>query len=459
MTMPIHVEGAVPDLRARLTALGTDAKHRDEAVAELIEADGLARIQDGANVDLSDYLAAVPALPIMPTALDTAIDVVMRCHVSRGTLLEEVARSLAERYPPLRHAVERAALLTKLLDESELSAQPSPRTDLPCRFGALTTFGEQRYTLDALAGRGSAANVYLATDHVLSDPDCRAHVAIKLFSPLPDVRFAQEILDEARKVRRVDHPNVVRILDAGISSEGEPFIVMEWVEGGDLGQRLQCQGPLSPEEAVRIIEQVARAVHAVHDAGFVHGDLKPANIVLTGEGVPKLTDFGVGARATREDLSGLSIGNLAFMPPEQYRGSPPSASGDIYALGGLLSFLICGAYPNGGARDEVAARMSRPTAVGPRDFDRSVDIDLDSICRRALSPTQSERYGSADQFAQELRAWQRRQSLWRTPERLARRMRLLARSLWARESQCEPVHASELTSVSAKAAQREECGA
>lgn len=249
-----------------------------------------------------------------------------------------------------------------------------------------------RYRLEEVIGAGQDSIVYRAKDRRLSSEGFDAAVALKIS------RHAQSVRHDALSARRIVHPNVLSILDQGVTEDGAAYLVSELVEGGDLSEK---DVPIPPREAARFIAKLARGVHAAHSAGVVHCDLKPANILLTTEGEPKLADFDLARWASQSDDH--ARGNIAFMSPEQFRGerdalSPPS---DIYALGGLLFYLLTGKLPNGQTRNEVAvihATRTEPPSPGK-------NRTLDQICRRAMAIDRHERHDSAAQLADDLDAW------------------------------------------------------
>src|SRR5262249_42677471 len=144
-------------------------------------------------------------------------------------------------------------------------------------------------------------------------------------------------LAEANVIARLDHPNIVRVHAVG-ECEGQPFLCLEYLDGGHLGRKIAGQ-PQAPRQAARLLEQLAQAVQHAHDKGIIHRDLKPANVLLTGDGVPKISDFGL-ARFGRPELTatGAVLGTPAYMAPEQARGEGKRVgpAADVWALGVIL---------------------------------------------------------------------------------------------------------------------------
>lgn len=267
-----------------------------------------------------------------------------------------------------------------------------------------------RYRLEELivAGRGSL--VYRATDLRLSSEGFDAAVVIKIGRSGPRLRT------DALSARRVAHPNVLAILDQGLAPEGVEYLVAEYVDGGDLSQR---PGPWDPKAAAAVIAKIARGVQAAHAAGVVHCDLKPANILITKTGEPKVADFDLSHR--EKETNTTTRGNVAFMSPEQLAGEPWALTppSDTFALGGILYHLLTGDYPHGDTYEEVlATHASRTSAPSP-----GVERDLDLICKRAMAPRRENRYHSAGELADDLEAWLSHEPIrWTRPSapRLAR---------------------------------------
>jgi len=298
--------------------------------------------------------------------------------------------------------------------------------------------------LQGRLGRGSQGEVYLAADLAMSEPDRPALVAIKVTaSRAASSSERWRVIDEATRARRVNHENVVRVLDRGYSELGEDFIVYEHMECGNLDTLLHDRR-LSPREAATLVARIARGVQAAHSAGLVHRDLKPSNVLLTSDGTPRVADFGcaaaighdareVGTPSATADAGEGRIGNLAFIAPEQYRGDigAQSAAVDVYALGGILAYILTGRLPHGSTTEEARRALDRPAELRAVELNasepRAYDVDLASIVRRATQPDQSQRYATADALATDLEAWVRREPIaWMRPSP-ARRASLLVR--------------------------------
>lgn len=429
-----------PDIAAILSKVEV---HDDDDLAELIETDGRLRIALTRPVDLRRYLDAVQDLTGREVALDAAIDVTLRHRSGGSRPTARAIQSLVDDYPDLRDAIGDAALLADaVVSTTGVSriVREAPHREVPAEFGPVIRTGRCRYQLTKLLGSGSAGEVYQAIDRQLSENDRPAYVAIKLLTGQERSRRArQHLVEEATKARRVLHDNVVRVLDRGITEQDEDYIVYEHVEGGDLDdwfKRNNWQLPVAI--AATMAASIARGVQAAHSAGLVHCDLKPSNVLVTEAGEPKVCDFGIAVRESdlRRAKAGSMkpVGNIAFISPEQYRAeegslSPPS---DVYALGGILYYLLTHRLPNGDSIEAVKqthdAISGRAAAPDPRDVRREIDSDLSAICRRAMSRSPLDRHASAATLAEDLEGWTRcepiawmKPSLWKVAKLAARR--------------------------------------
>jgi serine/threonine-protein kinase len=175
-----------------------------------------------------------------------------------------------------------------------------------------------RYRLIELLGQGGMATIFRARDNQL-ERDVAVKVLRSEYGRDPD--FLARFRSEAQAAASLNHPNIVSVFDFGQDPAG-PYIVMELVDGEDLASILRTQGPLPPRQAARLTADVARAIGAAHERGFVHRDVKPANVLVARDGRVKVTDFGI-ARAVAEaqmTLPGTTMGSVHYFSPEQARG-------------------------------------------------------------------------------------------------------------------------------------------
>lgn len=261
------------------------------------------------------------------------------------------------------------------------------------------------YEVLRVLGRGGMGVVYLARHRRL-----KRLTAVKMLSE----RLAEEprqwtrMLREAEVLARLRHPNVVQVYDAA-EQEGRPFLAMEYVEGGTLSDRHRDR-PAEPGEAARLVERIARGVHAAHLVGVVHRDLKPANVLLDGD-EPKVTDFGLAKEADSGDSltpTGAVVGTPQYMAPEQVVPGPgaASASVDVYALGAILYDLLTGRPPHVGSNIyETLDLVRRRNPVPPSRLAPGVPAELERICLRCLEKNPARRFESASAVAEALGAF------------------------------------------------------
>jgi ABC-type branched-subunit amino acid transport system substrate-binding protein/outer membrane protein assembly factor BamB len=254
---------------------------------------------------------------------------------------------------------------------------------MKARFSPGTSFAG--YRVDSLVGRGGMGVVYRATDLSLERP-----VALKLVAPelAEDEHFRARFLREPRLAASLDHPNVIPIYEAG-ERDGQLYLAMRFVEGSDLKTLLERDGRLSPDRALDVLGQVAGALDAAHRRALVHRDVKPANVLLDGEGHVYLTDFGITKQLGGESTdTGRMVGTLDYLAPEQIRGDPVDGRTDVYALGCLLYECLSGTPPfrRGTEAETLWAHMQEepPPLKG--------HAALDPALRKALAKDPGDRY-------------------------------------------------------------------
>ncbi|HET9951677.1 MAG TPA: protein kinase [Candidatus Eisenbacteria bacterium] len=268
------------------------------------------------------------------------------------------------------------------------------------------------YRIESRLGAGGMGEVYRALDTKLGRT-----VAIKVLpaATVADPTARRRLLDEARAAASLTHPHIVTIYSVD-ESEGSDFIVMEYVEGKSLKERLD-DGPLDVPELLRVGIDVADALAAAHAIGLIHRDIKPANILLTSQAGAKVLDFGIAKRmasATTETIaqtatnvtgSGLIVGTVAYMAPEQARGETLDGRADVFSLGATLYEAATGrqAFEGSTTLDTMVA-VATKTPVTPTVIRPELPADLDVILGRALAKRRDDRYGSSRELADALRA-------------------------------------------------------
>lgn len=262
-----------------------------------------------------------------------------------------------------------------------------------------------RYEILQLLGEGGMGSVYKAMDRELNRP-----VALKLIRPElasnPSIlaRFKQELL----LARQVTHRNVIRIFDLG-DADGVKFITMEFVDGHDLRVLLKEKKKFSPEEAVEIIEQACRALEAAHNAGVLHRDLKPHNIMRDETGRVLVMDFGLARTLDGDGMTqtGALLGTMEYMSPEQALAQDLDQRSDIFTMGLILYELITGEGPYR-AESAVASLLKRTSqrAIPASDRDGTIPRTLSNIVSKCLERDPALRYQTVSELLRDLDAWQ-----------------------------------------------------
>ena len=255
-----------------------------------------------------------------------------------------------------------------------------------------------RYQLGRVIGRGGMATIHEAMDLRLERP-----VAVKLLRPeaAADADLADRFRREALAATVLRHPNIVACLDTG-TDEGQPYLVMDLVEGEDLAARLKRGGRLAPGPAGRIALDVARALGVAHVRGIVHRDVKPGNILLTEDGRAMVTDFGIARLAADAEAAkpGTTLGSVHYFSPEQARGATTTPASDIYGLGLVLYEALTGSRAfTGDTTDAIALARIGAAPPSPRATRPEVPAELDAVVRRALAPEPDDRYANGNAMA------------------------------------------------------------
>jgi tetratricopeptide (TPR) repeat protein/predicted Ser/Thr protein kinase len=264
-----------------------------------------------------------------------------------------------------------------------------------------------RYRILRRLGRGGMGTVYQA-----EDPDLQRTVALKVprLDRMEDDKFAwQRFVREARAAAKIRHPHVCPIYDVG-EHDGVPFVVMAYVEGRSLADRLADGERLADDEAVQLISQVAEALAVVHEQGIIHRDLKPANILLDGAGQAVLTDFGL-ARPTEDvehlTAEGTLLGTPRYMAPEQAAGETQRVGigTDIYSLGVILYELLVGRLPFKGPLASLLYQVAYEHTPPPSQFRENLNKDLERIILKAMARRPEDRYRDARELLRALNEW------------------------------------------------------
>ena len=355
---------------------------------------------------------------------------------------------------------EVAADVASMLDQHRrLTAEGFLTTASPIQAVETTLAGVTigAYTLQSLIGYGGMGSVWKAAR---SDGRFEGYAALKLLNAALIGHGGEERFKrEGTILARLAHPNIARLVDAGVSTTGQPFLVLELIDGRHIDAYCDDER-LSVEERVRLFLDVQAAVAHAHANLVVHRDLKPSNVLVSREGQVKLLDFSIAkliedhpdhARLTREAGAAMTP---KYAAPEQVTGGPITTATDVYSLGVLLYELLSGRHPAGEARtpsdfiraladrdtprlstattpsSEGAALIAASRATTPERLRRTLHGDLDTILAKALKKAPAERYASVSEFADDLRRFVEQKPISARPETMRYRTAKFARRHW-----------------------------
>jgi serine/threonine protein kinase len=270
-----------------------------------------------------------------------------------------------------------------------MSVEGTTRGGAPGALAAGSEFGGFR--IERTLGQGGMGIVYLATELRLD-----RQVALKVIRAdlAGNEGFRARFRSESRTAASVEDPRVVTVFGAG-EVDGLLYVAMRYVAGRDLGRMVEADAPLSPDDAARLIAQVADGLDAVHAAGLVHRDVKPHNVIVDEQGDAHLADFGLAkamGAATGLTATGQVIGTVDYMAPEQIEARRVDARTDVYALGGVLFYAITGKVPF--AERESSAKMWAHVHEPPPKAGHAGSV-LDPVIRRAMAKDPIDRFPSA----------------------------------------------------------------
>jgi eukaryotic-like serine/threonine-protein kinase len=261
---------------------------------------------------------------------------------------------------------------------------------------------DNRYRLVKSLGSGGMADVYLAHDDTL-DRD----VALKVMSSryASDEEFVERFKREAQSAAALSHPNIVSIFDRGESEDGTYYIAMEYLPGGTLKNRILKRGALPARTAAAVALQMAEALRAAHERDVIHRDIKPHNILITGLGDVKVTDFGIARAAASSTMTrtGHILGTAHYISPEQAMGEPVGPASDLYSLGVVLYEMLTGELPFdaetplGIAMKHVNGHLRQPKELNP-----TVPNGINAITLRLLAKNPEDRYASDSELIEDL---------------------------------------------------------
>jgi serine/threonine protein kinase len=261
--------------------------------------------------------------------------------------------------------------------------------------------------VDAL-GTGGMGTVYRAFD-----PTLERIVALKLLHPevveVSPSELSERFRNEARAVARLNHPAIVAIFDYDDQDPAGAYIAMEYVNGCALDEYVRQHADLHIEDALSAMQQVLAGLDYAHQREIVHRDIKPSNLLVTREGVVKITDFGISKIGPRSKTqTGLLVGTPQYMAPEQYMGGPIDHRCDIHSAGVVLYELMTGAAPFSGSAAEIMHQVCYVSAPALSTVDPQIPSAFDAVVAKALEKKPENRYATASEFSEALR------SIWQT---------------------------------------------
>jgi tetratricopeptide (TPR) repeat protein/tRNA A-37 threonylcarbamoyl transferase component Bud32 len=410
-------------------------------LAALLLVEQRTRWQRGERVPVEDYLERNPSLRADAHAVADLVwgEVALRRQRGESPQVEEYLRRFEEWAPVIR---ERFGLELAAEDLSRTPATSVAPFRLTVNGGDASPGDAENlpdvpgYEVLAEVGRGGMGVVYKARQTEL-----RRLVALKMIlsGPRAGSTARTRFRTEAEAVGRLNHPNIVQIYEVG-DYAGQPFLSLEYVGGGSLEDKTKAAPP-TETQAAALVETIARAVAHAHRNGILHRDLKPGNVLLTDEGVPKVADFGLAKlldAAPGPTPTEALIGTPSYMSPEQAAGNPRAIgpAADVYSLGAILYELLTRRPPiQGNSLLDTLERVRTEEPVRPRRLRSGISRDLEVICLKCLEKEPGKRYATARELADDLRCfldgrpvlarpispWQR---LWRAARR---RPRVVAR--------------------------------
>jgi len=256
-----------------------------------------------------------------------------------------------------------------------------------------------RYEILEIIGTGAHGRVARA-----HDPMIGRLVAIKLFpKELASGEARQRFLQEARVVGQLSHPSIITLHDMGIEEATQtPYLVMEFLEGQPLDRILE-KGSVPFPKACAWVGEVACALGVAHRKGVIHGDVKPANMLITEDGHVKLMDFGMARLASRDTGATPLLGTPAYWCPEQIMGKPQDARSDLFSLGVVLYEMVTGKRPfDADSLQGICSRVLSSTPLPPSHANPSVSSGFDAIVARCIAKDPAARYAPAEALAEEL---------------------------------------------------------
>jgi serine/threonine protein kinase len=404
----------MPSSRADFVTLDDDELDRIDSICHEFDSSW----RDGTRLPIESFVAKVPAR-LRPAVLRELIHQEAELRFRAGE--EPTPAEYAARFPDHADTFER--VWNALTDHPDGTAANGSKRMLPLP----REFG--RYRVERELGRGGMGAVFLAHDTQL-----HRNVAIKVlfFDLSQDAAARSRFLHEARAMATLQHPNLCPIYDVG-EVDGRQFLSMPYFTGKTFAARLRGEPSWSPRDAAEFIAKLAVAVQHAHEAGLIHRDLKPGNIMFDARGEPVIMDFGLARRAqsSEETLThtGTLVGSPAYMAPEQVESKTEQIgpATDVWALGVILYQMLCGRRPFEGGTGSVLSKIVSSEPAPLTDGAPQADATIATICTKAMSKQPENRFASAGAMADALQAYLRGEA---TESQFARSSTNMSRLQW-----------------------------
>jgi tetratricopeptide (TPR) repeat protein/tRNA A-37 threonylcarbamoyl transferase component Bud32 len=388
------------------------------------------RWQAGDRPSVERYQAENPDLEWSPEILLDFVfgEYQIRQHLGESPTREEYEARFPDLAPAFRYQIEVDVLFNSRIVQLEKASKPGG-SPLPDLFQKERTIAGiippltirkpeiEGYEILGELGRGGMGVVYKARQH---RPNRLVAVKMVLTGSHSSGELLARFSQESDAIARLQHPNIVQVLDVG-ESNGIPYLTLEWAEGGSLERRLDGT-PRQVESSVLLVEKLARAAHHAHLRGIIHRDLKPANVLFTVDGVPKLTDFGLAKMLDSplgQTMTGHMLGTPCYMAPEQAREGARDVgpAADVYSLGAMLYELVTGRPPFRASTPASTIQLALThEPPSPSKMRPDLPRDVETIVLKCLQKDPGRRYLTADELADDILRFTRGEQIRAQPD-------------------------------------------